>query len=642
MSDNELKLLVIEDDETQAKAIEKALTNEGYSVVLANCYSQAQSALNLNAFHGLIVDCMLPDKNGVDAVVDFKNSSNENPLVILMSGIYKDKSFSREAMNKTGSKYFLEKPFNMPELTNIISQELGSATSSNTPSLYSLIEHADLSINDKIQIIQNTTSAHGFDLPLIYSFLSSPGINGDLIIQYNEENHSTVGFQNGCIDKVIHHDAESYFGVLLVENGFTSHEEVEEMLKSKNKKPIGERLVDASSLSPHAIEIVQHEQMVIRLSKTISETGIELLFEPAQRKSAITIDPPVLSNIMSDWIHTKLSLDWLRSFYNPRLEHKLERGTDFNAYEVLKANPIVAPVAKVFQNIERHSSIQDLISIASEKDTLKALHYLVLQKVFIIQKNKSRNSNWTGKRLRLEKLVTIMAQQNHFEVLGLNTKARDSQISSAYQELAKALHPDKLPPNSPDDIQKLTNNAFSRVTEAYQAINNEENRQKYLKTLELGLAEEVLHAESQFEKAYFSLVSKKYREARHAFLEVKKIKGHRSDISIYILWALVMEKRRKVDLQKLHSKCELLLSEVPHEDRHSPHYFFAKGLSYQIQGNLGKAAHFFKNAILLDNNFLEAKKELGITAKKMSRSKSSSFSADLSQVVTRFFKKKSG
>ena len=642
MDNRDLRILVVEDDRTLGSAIEKALKRAGYSTQLTNSAAKAKAASKITEFHGVFVDCMLPDQNGVDLVKDLRKESHEDPVIVLTSGIYKDKSFARDAMLKAGAKHFLVKPFDIEELVNTFDQEFQSLISGNHAPLHSLVAQSDYSINDRILAIENTQTVHGYDLPLVFCTLAAQGICGDLEITYDGEHKSIVGFQDGKIDKVIHHDTESYFGVLLVEKGFTSYEEVEEGLAQNDNKPIGERLVDASSLSPHAIEIVQHDQMVIRISKTIFDTSADIKFTPMKRDSAVAIEPVLISHLVADWINTKLTPGWLESFYTPWLEYRVVRGPDFSKFDLLKNNPIVAPIASIFSRGEWPTALQDLMTEEgiNESELLKALHYLLLQRVVIFEHAGEVTQNWDGRRNRLKKIATAMKDQNHYEVLGLSTKARPSEVNRVYQDLAKSLHPDKLPPNAPQDIQDLTHQVFSRIVEAYQVLSNESKRQKYVKTLEVGLAEEILQAESMFEQGSHLLGAKRYRDARKTFQKAMKIKGHRSDLMVYICWALIMEKRKRVSALDLYEKIRSLLSQIPHEDRHSPHYFFVRGLYYQLKGEFNKAYAAFRHTLTLDHNFMEAKREISLMKSHASRGRSM-MTDDLSQVVTRFFKKKS-
>jgi hypothetical protein len=84
-----------------------------------------------------------------------------------------------------------------------------------------------------------------------------------------------------------------------------------------------------------------------------------------------------------------------------------------------------------------------------------------------------------------------------------------------------------------------------------------------------------------------------------------------------------------------------MLNKVAHEDRHSPQYFFTKGMYYELGGHVQKAYNHFKHCLALEPGFQEARREL-VYIKQNYNSKGNSWSDDLSQVVTKFFRKRSG
>ena len=97
----------------------------------------------------------------------------------------------------------------------------------------------------------------------------------------------------------------------------------------RNKK-IGERLVDASALSPHAIQVINQQQMAIRLSKTIRNESMSIKFIEQQVSNAdTTLTHSELVHHSNDWVSAKLSDDWVRSQFNVWLEHSLLPGPNY-------------------------------------------------------------------------------------------------------------------------------------------------------------------------------------------------------------------------------------------------------------------------------------------------------------------------
>lgn len=66
-----------------------------------------------------------------------------------------------------------------------------------------------------------------------------------------------------------------------------------------------------------------------------------------------------------------------------------------------------------------------------------------------------------------------MTKKDYYDVLGVNRKASNQEIKSAYRKLAKKYHPD----TNPGDTK--TEQLFKEVTEAYNVLSDEEKRKLY-------------------------------------------------------------------------------------------------------------------------------------------------------------------
>ncbi len=107
------KILIIEDEEGLAVAIRDRLTSEGYK---AECELNGVEGFNRAAgehFDALILDVMLPDKNGFDICRDLRQKSVSIPILMLTArGQLIDKVLGL----KLGADDYLTKPFEMMEL----------------------------------------------------------------------------------------------------------------------------------------------------------------------------------------------------------------------------------------------------------------------------------------------------------------------------------------------------------------------------------------------------------------------------------------------------------------------------------------------------------------------------------------------
>ena len=66
-----------------------------------------------------------------------------------------------------------------------------------------------------------------------------------------------------------------------------------------------------------------------------------------------------------------------------------------------------------------------------------------------------------------------MEVQDYYKTLGVDRKASDTDIKSAYRKLARKFHPDVNPNNKEAEAK------FKQINEAYQVISDPEKRKKY-------------------------------------------------------------------------------------------------------------------------------------------------------------------
>src|ERR1700693_1474691 len=66
-----------------------------------------------------------------------------------------------------------------------------------------------------------------------------------------------------------------------------------------------------------------------------------------------------------------------------------------------------------------------------------------------------------------------MEFRDYYKVLGVDRKASDAEIKSAYPKLARKFHPDVNPNNKDAELK------FKELNEAYQVIGDTDKRKKY-------------------------------------------------------------------------------------------------------------------------------------------------------------------
>jgi two-component system response regulator HydG len=115
------KILLIEDDISFCKLLEKFLIKKAYDVTIAFSAAEARLAIKKELFNLVLMDIRLPDSDGIELLTEFKTSNPEIP-VILMTG-YSDVNTAVKAM-KNGAADYISKPFNPDEVLLVITNAM--------------------------------------------------------------------------------------------------------------------------------------------------------------------------------------------------------------------------------------------------------------------------------------------------------------------------------------------------------------------------------------------------------------------------------------------------------------------------------------------------------------------------------------
>lgn len=116
------KILVAEDEKPLSKALELKFENEGYDVFIAQNGEEAISLLSKEDFDVLILDLIMPKKDGF-AVLEFLKSKNKNIRIIVLSNLAQEEDF-KKAKDLGAKSYFVKSNTPIVELVNYIKETI--------------------------------------------------------------------------------------------------------------------------------------------------------------------------------------------------------------------------------------------------------------------------------------------------------------------------------------------------------------------------------------------------------------------------------------------------------------------------------------------------------------------------------------
>lgn len=108
-----MKLLLIEDDKRIATAVKRGLEGDGFTVEVAFDGVDGHWMASEGTYDVLIVDLMLPEKNGFQICRDLREEGNWTPILVLTA---KDGDLDEAEALDTGADDYLTKPFSYPVL----------------------------------------------------------------------------------------------------------------------------------------------------------------------------------------------------------------------------------------------------------------------------------------------------------------------------------------------------------------------------------------------------------------------------------------------------------------------------------------------------------------------------------------------
>lgn len=108
-----MKVLIIEDDIFLAQTIKRALEANCFNVDVAHDGKSGSYVARTNKYKLILLDLILPDKNGVTICKEIRNQGITCPILVVST---QSEIPDKVAMLRIGADDYLTKPFNMEEL----------------------------------------------------------------------------------------------------------------------------------------------------------------------------------------------------------------------------------------------------------------------------------------------------------------------------------------------------------------------------------------------------------------------------------------------------------------------------------------------------------------------------------------------
>ena len=166
-----MKILIVEDETITASYLRRGLTEEGYSVEVARCAELADEAVHMQEFGLILLDVMLPGRNGFELCSEWRAQGLKAPILIL-SGRQSvvDRVFGLDS----GADDYLVKPFDVDELKARIRALLRRSFSRAQP----VLDHREVSLDPVTQQVSyrgQPVALQRKEFLLLHELLAQPG-----------------------------------------------------------------------------------------------------------------------------------------------------------------------------------------------------------------------------------------------------------------------------------------------------------------------------------------------------------------------------------------------------------------------------------------------------------------------------------
>jgi CheY-like chemotaxis protein len=121
------KILLVDDEKDTAAVFETALKQGGYEVTVVNNGNSAISTAKANAFDLILMDQMMPDISGIDALSTLKSDTATSKVPIAMLTNFSHDEMVKEALNRGAADYILKYQVSPQDLISKVKAILGES-----------------------------------------------------------------------------------------------------------------------------------------------------------------------------------------------------------------------------------------------------------------------------------------------------------------------------------------------------------------------------------------------------------------------------------------------------------------------------------------------------------------------------------
>jgi curved DNA-binding protein CbpA len=227
-------------------------------------------------------------------------------------------------------------------------------------------------------------------------------------------------------------------------------------------------------------------------------------------------------------------------------------------------------------------------------------------------------------RAKVLEMSQKLGKVNHFELLGIAQSASPDEVGTAFVRAARQFHPDRLVSAGAHDLQPMAERILARINEAAMVLGDARRRAEYVASLASNAPQvetslpSVLEAENAFLKGEVFLKKGDFAKAIESFTAA--IQGNPSEPQYrgYLAWARFEDPRTRKETV-VRETLRLMEGVVKDRPRFARGFFWI-GQMWKFLNEIDKAEPAFREAVQIDNAFIEASRELRLIEMRKTRS----------------------
>lgn len=646
MKKGEINVLIVDDDPTVARTMSEIVNRAGYKAVIAARGDEALNVVRMRAIHVALIDCMLPAMNGITLVEELRKTRFENGAVVLMSGIFRDKSFEVDAIRKTSAAAFLQKPFGPTDLLAALKPVFDSLVEEKQWSLQTILVRKMESNRDRVKLIEHLEQIRGVEAAFVLAILMEAKLSGHMNLVVDGGGIYGIKLQLGRVAAVDSENADELVIRFLIDTGYLARQDWEEFSARESKKFPLQKLVATGFVSPHAALRAQSDQVVNDVRRILKAEKVNLSFVPDQSSelSAEGLDAAELFLELNQTIDRLLESKFLHSFFHENINSPIRFLESFNFDHPAWRLPLVS-VAKPHLLDLKEKTLSSVLQLAPghADDILKAVYMLVMfRQILFLDPEKMKGFESDAHRREIVyQAINGKGPIEVFAYFGASAKATPSEIGNIFKEFARSNHPDTLPADASKDLREITNAVFGIVSGAHDVLTNPVKREAFQAKVHAEHAEKQMRADGLASEGAELIRRGSYRKAEERLDLSMQLNPNDETYALFI-WSQLKQAGRiaKNDLGRVQKQLEDMLT----KNRSSARIHMALGLVRAANDNPQQAAASFEKALSINPAFVEARREInalqGQHVKEETTSVSDILNGDITAIVSQLFKNK--